>query len=516
MSSVALPPKVSPTARLSVGRFWALVRRHWLFLLFLAAGSALRILVTIAYWPALEFLGDSYGYLGMEASLRPTGPPIGYSIFLRALSPVGTLGVVPIVQHVLGVGMGIALYVLLQQLGVRRPLAALATVPILLDAYQLDIEQFVLTETLTEVFVVAALVVLLWRRGMAAWRTAIVGALLAFAILTRSEIVLVPVVVAGYLLFRRRWRPLITFACGLAVPLVAYGLWWHAIYGNFDDTTYVGYTLYGRVAGFATCDYPLPAEEARLCPRQPVSLRTKNPDFYLFLKGSPLLQPGLGTYQQRNTLAEHFAEHVIEHQPLTYLVVVAGDTWHYFTPGRWMAPRTGTYDMRRWEFPNLHLDGNRDNLHVYFANIGFGYKPVTTRLDSSLMGPLRAYQSVAYTQGPILLASLLGAVVVGLGLFRRRARRREARWAAVVLGLSGLGVALFPSLVLGFSYRFGLFLLALLPPAGILAADIGLDALVRWWPRPSSLTGHDSAQPAGGRRPRRSAPDQAGEDLVVR
>lgn len=475
----------------------------------------MRILVSMAYWPALEFFGDSYGYLGMEVSLVPSGRPIGYSLFLRALSPVGTLGVVPIVQHVVGLGLGVALYVFLLQLGVRRPLAALATVPVLLDAYQLDIEQFVLAETLTDVLVVAALLVLLWRRGITAWRTPIVGALLAVATLTRIEIILVPVVVGGYLLLRLRWRPLITYACGLAIPLLAYVLWWHADYGNFDYTSSIGYSLYGRVAGFATCDYKLPASEARLCPLQPVSVRSKNPDFYLFLKGSPLTQPGLGTYQQRNTLAEHFSEHVIEHQPLTYLAAVAGDTWHYFTPGRWMEARTGTYDMRRWEFPNLHLDGNRGSLHVYFANIGFGYKPVTTRLDPSLMGPLRAYQSVAYTQGPALLAALLGALAAGLGLFRRGARRREARWAAAVLGVCALGVALFPSAVLGFSYRFGLPLLVLLPPGGVLAADIGLDALARRWRR-LPLTGHDRAQEAGGRRPHQPAPEQVGEDLVVR
>jgi hypothetical protein len=304
-----------------------------------------------------------------------------------------------------------------------------------------------------------------------------------------------------YLVLRRWWRPLLAYLCGLAVPLAAYGVWFFAVYGTFDYSSSIGFNLYGRVAAFASCDYPLAASEARLCPHQPVGLRSKNPDFYLYLPGSPLNQKGLGNGQHRNILAEHFAERVIEHQPLTYLAIVAGDTWHYFTPGRWMAPRTGTYDLERWQFPDLHLNGNRDNLHVYFANVGFGGKHVTARLDSSLMGPLRAYQSVVYTQGPILLAAFLGAIAVGLGLLRRRARRREARWAALVLGVSGLSVAVFPSLVLGFSYRFGLPLLVLLPPAGIIAADIGLDALTRGRRQPAS-SGRHGVDDAKERSPR--------------
>jgi peptidoglycan/LPS O-acetylase OafA/YrhL len=99
------------------------------------------------------------------------------------------------------------------------------------------------------------------------------------------------------------------------------------------------------------------------------------------------------------------------------------------------------------------------------------------------MSPLQTYQSVAYTQGPLLLASLVGAVAVSLPLWRANARRRHARWAALLLAVSGLALAVIPSATVGFSYRYQLPLLVLLPPAGILAADIAADALGRIWAR---------------------------------
>ena len=47
----------------------------------------------------------------------------------------------------------------------------------------------------------------------------------------------------------------------------------------------------------------------------------------------------------------------------------------------------------------------------------------------------------------------------------------------LVLAVSSVLVVLSPSMFAQFSYRYGLPLLVLLPPAGAVAADIGLDAL---------------------------------------
>ncbi len=461
-------------ARRGVG---PILRRHWLFVAFLVVAVGLRIVVLIAYWPGLELFTDSYDYLALAHAVVPgTWHPAGYPLFLVALSATGQLGVVIVVQHLMGIAMGFLIYRLVLRLGARRSLAALAALPVLLDGYQLSLEQFITAETLTSLLLLGGLAVLFSRETVGARRGATVGLLLAAATLTRTAILPVLVVVGLYLLLRHRRYALLAYCAVVVAALGSYGGWYAATYGHFGFDDWTGVYLYGRVAPFATCDYALPAKEARLCPAQPLSQRTKNGEFYSDdARGSPLwAQPGLGTRDQRNQLAEQFGIAVIEHQPLDYLSAVLADTWHYFTPGRWMA--ADRIDMQRWRFPPPHIHPNRDNYHVYFANRGFAGR-ITASPDPALMGPLRTYQSIFYTPGPLFLACLIGAFAVALGLVRGRSGRRQARWACLVFGATAFLVLLTPSLIWGFSYRYELPLLVLLPPAGAVAADFALDAV---------------------------------------
>jgi hypothetical protein len=460
------------------GRVGPILRRHWLFAAFLVVAVGLRFVVLIAYWPGLELFTDSSDYLALAHAVIP-GPwhPAGYPVFLALLSVTGQLAVVVVVQHLMGIAMGLLIYRLVLRLGARRWLAALAALPVLLDGYQLSLEQFITAETLTSLLLLGGLVVLFSREAIGARRGAAVGLLLAAASLTRTSILPVLIVVGLYLLLRRRRYALLTYCAVVAAALGSYGGWYAATYGHFGFDDWTGIYLYGRVAPFATCDYALPPREARLCPAQPVSQRTKNGEFYSDNGPSLLWAPGLGTRDQRNLLGERFAIAVIEHQPLDYLSAVLADTWHYFTPGRWMA--ADRIDMQRWRFPSPHIHPNQDDYHVYFANEGLNLHRITPSPDPALMGPLRTYQSIFYTPGPLFLACLIGAFSVALGLVRQRSGRRQARWACLVLASTAVGVLLSPSLIWGFSYRYGLPLLVLLPPAGAVAADLGLDAVAR-------------------------------------
>ena len=115
-----------------------LVRSDWPLLALVAVGAALRIATSVAYRPAMAFLQDSFDYLTDAQQLQPgVVRPLGYPLFLRALSPAGDLQVVPIVQHLLGLGAGVALYLLLRHLGVRSWLAGLGAATVLLDGYQI-------------------------------------------------------------------------------------------------------------------------------------------------------------------------------------------------------------------------------------------------------------------------------------------------------------------------------------------------------------------------------------------
>jgi hypothetical protein len=83
----------------------------------------------VAYRPALLFI-DSYAYLGNLHALYPTHiQPIGYDIFLRPFLWLGSLATVAALQHLIGLGMGIAIYAVLVRLGAHRWVAALAAGP---------------------------------------------------------------------------------------------------------------------------------------------------------------------------------------------------------------------------------------------------------------------------------------------------------------------------------------------------------------------------------------------------
>ena len=144
------------------------LRRHWLLAVLLAAGLVLRILVQIAYRPALFYI-DSIKYL---FGAYPGDDPPGYQLVLRPFLAVANPGTVAAVQHLLGLGMAVALYALLLRKGSPRWLAALATAPVLLDGYQLQMEQTVMPDVLFEALMVAGLVVLLWRPRPQLWMVA--------------------------------------------------------------------------------------------------------------------------------------------------------------------------------------------------------------------------------------------------------------------------------------------------------------------------------------------------------
>jgi hypothetical protein len=137
------------------------LRRHWALALLLAAGLVLRVMTQLAYQPALIYI-DSKKYVTNEWE---GADPVGYTLLL--LRPVlwfGNLMTVTVVQHLLGLAMAVTIYALLLRFGAPRWGAALATAPVLLDAYQLQAEQTIMPDVAFEVLALAGLVVLLWRR----------------------------------------------------------------------------------------------------------------------------------------------------------------------------------------------------------------------------------------------------------------------------------------------------------------------------------------------------------------
>jgi hypothetical protein len=484
----------------------------WVF----ALGAFLRLVTLAAYYPALEFSGDSYSYLWNSQTLVPNlWHPVVYPVFLKVLSVTHLLVAVPLAQHLLGLGTGLLLYRLIRSFGVGDLGAAVAAAPVLLDAFQIDVEHVILSEALFEFLLVLGLYLLLERRRSVGFHV-LAGVLLGLATLTRT--VALPcalVAVLVLIVMRAGWRRILATAGALAVPLVGYALVFQGYYGQFGWTSYTGRELYGEVAPFAKCD-KLPAADQDLCPAGPLSQRAGN-NQYTWSPGSLLqrlpqlpedpVSPTATPEQQLaaatkwniaanlrdDAAAGKFAKDVIKHQPLDYARYVASDLVHYFDPGRHTGPRD--FPEVSWQFPARLGPPPPWNIDV--ARMGYQSDIVRPRMHHVLATALRAYQRVAYTPGPALL---LGVLLGCWGALRRWRDRRAVLAAAFVL--FGIGALVMPSLGAGFDYRYALPAQLFLPAAGVLGV-----ALLRK-PRPAAaasgglVEAPPSASAAAGRRHR--------------
>jgi len=441
------------------------LRPHWLFLALAAVGTVLRALAWIAYRPALMY-PDSIAYLQNASHLQPYKTrPLAYPALLRILPDLHDLALIPAVQHLMGLGIALLLYALLLRLGVPRWGAALAVAPVLLDAYLINIEEYILSETLFHLLIVGAVVALLWHRRPGIGAATLAGLLLAVATMTRAsgQFVIVPALLAVLFLRAGRW-PVLALVLAFAAPVVAYASWFDSVNHTFGISSYGGQFLYARVAPFADCSkFKVPADERVLCPTQPVGQRPTSAgspvEFFMWdRQNSSVYQ--ITPENRRTKLAGAFAKRVILHQPFKYLRTVAHDFLRGFAPIR--TRHHGELPIARWQFqthyPHISPFDNKEiRLH------GGTYGKVRPRIGRFL----RSYQRFGFIPGPLLAASLLLGIAAMLGM--RRARRSGLRSAAFLF--TAMAVLIFGVAVAAnqFTWRYQLILIVLLPPAGALA-----------------------------------------------
>src|SRR5215813_12292198 len=258
----------------AAGSFLRLAREHWLLTVLLAAGLVLRVLAQLAYRPALIYV-DSLRYLYHAHG----ADPVGYRVLLRPLLLVGNLDLVAAFQHVVGLAMAVLLYAVLLRRGVPRWLAALATAPVLLDGYQLQIEQTIMPDVMFEACIVAGLAALLWHPRP---RTALIitgGLFLGASATARQvgEVFILPAL--AYLLialphWRRRLAQGAILCAAFALPILVYCSVALAVTGHFL-LSYTGTNeFYGRLVLAVDCQQlALPAAERALCPSHAQAVR---------------------------------------------------------------------------------------------------------------------------------------------------------------------------------------------------------------------------------------------------
>src|SRR5258707_14531892 len=176
-----------------IGKTPSVLRYHWLASILIAAGIALRVLAQMAYHPAIIYI-DTLKYL---YNAWPGSDPVAYHVPLRLILLVGDLGTVEVVQHVLGIAIAVTIYVVMLRRGLPRWLSALAIAPVLLDAYQVQVESMIMPDIWFEALVVAGLAVLLWR-PVPSMRLALVGGALLGAstgIRQIGEVLIIPALI---------------------------------------------------------------------------------------------------------------------------------------------------------------------------------------------------------------------------------------------------------------------------------------------------------------------------------
>lgn len=457
------------------------LRRHWLATGLLAAGLVLRVLVQFAYRPALFYI-DSARYLYNAGGMDP----VGYKGPLRAILFLANFDAVAAVQHLLGLAMAVLLYLMLLRRGVPRWLAALAIAPVLLDAYQLQIEQMVMPDVWFEAMIVTGLAILLWPPGQAGWRRVLAAGLVlggAATVAQVAEALLLPAVIylllAGGTWRRGGRRPAVGKAaamCGAFVlPILAYSTVSYLVSGAFFPS-HTGFTsFYGRVAAAADCGtLRLPAAERAICPTP--AQQAQGPDWLEFARASPI-RPFYRNLprDQVDNLISNFNSQVLSQQPERVLGAYLSDLVRPFALTR--DGTLGVTPISRWQF-QLRFPYNPPHesmafVHTAISRFGGG--------DPAVWHPvaafLRAYQlDGGYTPGPLLGLCVLAGLAGSLALLRRRGdpATRQLSLACLLFFLSGVAVLLASNLY-EFSWRYQLPALVTLVPAGAL----GISAVIR-------------------------------------
>ncbi len=474
------------------GRTWrvrviGVLSRHRLVCVLLAAGLVMRVLTQVAYHPALIYV-DSLKYLYGE---YPGSDPLGYRVPLRIILLIGDLGTVAAIQHVLGLALAVALYAVLLRCGAARWLAAIAVAPVLLDAYQLQMEHMIMPDVWFEAMLVAGLAVLLWRPAVS-WPFAVAAGLILGSSATVKqvgEILILPAVL--YLLavgggWRRAAGTSAVLAAAFLLPILGYSSVSYARTGHFWLSA--GQSRAGRMAAAADCaTLKLPAAVRPLCPTP--AEQAQGPDWLEHSGHSPLHAAAIPPGANRAKLISALTSAVEHQQPARVVASIARDSLRLFAVTRTGGP--GVTPIARWQFQT------RYPTHPPWVNVGRGHviviglqRRVFGRFRFSDLAPsyggaaqvnwpaaafLRFYQLYGgYAPGPLLaLCVLAGLAGSFLALTRRvrAGRSRRLALACLLFTATTVAVLLAPD-VLEFSWRYQLPAVVFLPPAGVLGASV--------------------------------------------
>jgi hypothetical protein len=475
----------------------ALARHNWLFTVLLAAGLVLRVLAQITYRPALLYI-DTLKYL---YNAWPGTDPLGYKGVLKAILLVGNLQWVTAIQHLVGLGMAVAIYAVLRRRGVPRWLAALATAPVLLDAYELQNEQTIMPDVWFDALMVVALVLLLWQPRPTRWAIAAAGVALGLSVTIgqATEILIVPAVIYLAVAVGGWWskvRAVAVMCVAFAVPILLYMSLSAAFSGHFWLSRAGTSQLYGRAAEAADCaTLRIPAYERPLCPT--AKQKALGADSLDHQASSPLQLYVAPAGTDQSKVISSFIRAVMVQQPLRVIEGTFTDAGRLFALNRVTIP--GDTPISRWQFQTSYpsyqnyVRTNAQNVIILGLKVqnpppNYVYVPLDPAYGgkASVIRPLadflHAYQlDGGYTPGPFYLAATVLGLIGTLSLIRRKRRSATAAdhqlaLACCLFFLSAATILLVSDFT-EFSWRYQLPAIMTLPPAGALGLAVILAKL---------------------------------------
>jgi hypothetical protein len=435
--------------------------RNWVFSAAFAAGLGLRVITMLGVPPAIWFAGDSIAYVHTALThVNSLSRQSGYSLMLLLLEPLHSFAVVTTVQHLMGLAIGVMIYALLRRHRLPRWGATLAALPVLLDAYQIQLEQEILPDLLFAFLVMAAVTLLGWWHGAErpAWAAAAAAALLGYAAVCWPVGLPVLILAVAVLIIKRAgWRAVTAAVAAGAVPLVMYLAWYDRAHHRIAFNNSSGVFLWARTMTFADCAVikPPPAERP-LCPNQPLGHRM-SASLWIWSKKSPIKQMGGKFVGPTNALAGDFARRAILAQPLGYARAVADGFALTFSWDR--PPHPNRQMSRRYQFGLAWNDwdrGVRATQIILVQREYTGGHLARTHMVHPLSTIMIAYQRVMYLRGTmigVLLLLGLGAVARAW-LAGRYRRRRDGGGPALFPFLTGLAILLVPVMTADFSLRY--------------------------------------------------------------
>ncbi|HZR51048.1 MAG TPA: hypothetical protein VFB06_16215 [Streptosporangiaceae bacterium] len=455
------------------------IREHQVFCAVLLVATVVRVIAMLGFAPALWY-PDSLPYVHAALYVAPYRiRPVGYSFMLWALRPLHSFTLVVLVQHAMGLAAGTAIYLLLRR-RFQMPgwAATLTAIPPLLSAYTIQIEHFVLSDTLFGFLGTMAVVLMLWRPVPPVWICALAGLLLSGAAVVRSEGLPLMVPFCLFLVPRLRGIRIIAgflaMCVTFAIPVLSYEQWFDRDGGTFAETSSTGAFLYGRVSTFADCSIiKPPADEQWLCLTLPPGKRVQSPDYYVWGTNSPIKHgPGPEFGNEVDRMATDFDRRAIMAQPLDYLKAVLYSSFLSFrsspTQTQYLFPADTPKSLQAVAASNDENVGDADT---------YGRADPSTRIVTPFAQIARGYQRFAVVPG-----WLLGFIAL-TGLAGMAAAWRRLGGAASLPWLTGFVLLVSPAATAGFSARY----VVACVPVFCVAAGLGAKQLADHRVRPGRL-----------------------------